>query len=352
MKYLSVIYLACMLCLASCVSAEPSPLHKAAKKGNLEEFKKIYNKKAYLLKTKDKLEHTPYETAIVNGNLEIVKYLYELGERKTRYPILDSAVNSGNPKMVEFFLDRGHEIKEQRESSPYLIEAVKRNHIEVVKLLLKRGAKINVKKSGLGESPIHNADSPEMLELLIKNGADIQVKDNTGDTPLFSITDPETLKLLIKKGADVNALSKNNENALHSQIIRLAWYNNEEMKPYLELIKTLIDKGINVNQQEKTDLETPLHKAAAINWRDAVKLLIKNGAKINVRKRNGFTPLHNAVYRNCTASAKALIDAGANVNTIAEDGSSPLDTAIWRKNQPLVDYLKKHGAKTAKELQK
>ena len=55
--------------------------------------------------------------------------------------------------------------------------------------------------------------SPEVVQLLLKNGADVDGISNDGSTPIFSARgnyiDPITVtKLLIKAGADVNHVNK------------------------------------------------------------------------------------------------------------------------------------------------
>jgi len=45
-----------------------------------------------------------------------------------------------------------------------------------------------------------------------------------------------------------------------------------------------------------------------------------------------------------------LIAKGADVNAKDGIGGTPLDVAIWIKETEIADLLRKHGAKTAKEL--
>ena len=55
--------------------------------------------------------------------------------------------------------------------------------------------------------------SPEVVQLLLKSGADVNAVSNDGSTPIFAAmhndSDPiVVLKLLIKAGADVNHVNK------------------------------------------------------------------------------------------------------------------------------------------------
>ena len=89
-------------------------------------------------------------------------------------------------------------------------EAVKTGNIETVKQHLDAGADVNA-KGKYGSTPLHNAATKEIAELLITNGADINAKINDGSSPLHAAAlegHKEVAELLIAKGADVNARSE------------------------------------------------------------------------------------------------------------------------------------------------
>ncbi|MGB0325987.1 MAG: ankyrin repeat domain-containing protein [Akkermansiaceae bacterium] len=67
------------------------------------------------------------------------------------------------------------------------------------------------------------------------------------------------------------------------------------------------------------------------------------------------TPLHHAAYSGQNEVALFLINKGANVNAIGGPKrypamETPLDVAIRRAQNRTIDLLRKHGAKTVKEL--
>ena len=86
-------------------------------------------------------------------------------------------------------------------------EAAEDGNLEAVKQHLAAGTDVNAKDDD-GWTPLHNAGTKEVAELLIAEGADVNAKDVDGLTTLFGAIlgyDKEIVELLIAKGADVNA---------------------------------------------------------------------------------------------------------------------------------------------------
>ena len=113
----------------------------------------------------------------------------------------------------------------------------------------------------------------ENTQLLLDNGAQVDVRDEDGNTPLIlaakGASRPETIQLLIEKGAKVNA--RNND----------GW--------------------------------TPLMIAARGSGWQYIQLLIKKGAEVNVRNNDGWTPLMIAArWCNNSEIILWLLDNGAD----------------------------------------
>jgi ankyrin repeat protein len=83
--------------------------------------------------------------------------------------------------------------------------------IEAVKQHLAAGTDMNVRVGEWGDTPLHRAafeGYKEIVELLINNEVDVNVKDDYGCTPLHDAAEyghKKIIELLISKGADVNA---------------------------------------------------------------------------------------------------------------------------------------------------
>lgn len=65
-------------------------------------------------------------------------------------------------------------------------------------------------------------------------------------------------------------------------------------------MKLLIANGANVNVKAKDiDGSTPLHRASVNGAVDVAKLLIDNGAEVNVGDEDNLMPIHLAAARGC-----------------------------------------------------
>jgi ankyrin repeat protein len=95
---------------------------------------------------------------------------------------------------------------------------------------------------------------------------------------MFDIKTTEIIKILVKNGADIELISN-----IHNLIpLELAILSNK-----LENVKTLIELGANINFQNTMKYNsTPLHFAIRKERKNIAKLLILSGARTNIVDNN------------------------------------------------------------------
>ncbi len=105
-------------------------------------------------------------------------------------------------------------------------------------------------------------------------------------------------------------------------------------------IRNCIGKGANVNAQDAITGTTPLHHIAHnCRLKDTAKLLLDNGAKVNIKDNAGMTPLHCASFEGCEATIRLLLEQGADVKILNNQGNVPVDLAyLTRARRAFEDY--------------
>ena len=76
-----------------------------------------------------------------------------------------------------------------------------------------------------------------------------------------------------------------------------------------------------------------------------IHILVKNGARLNIRDRRGWTAIHLAASNNHTQALMSLLNAHDDVNVFSEDGKTPLMMAVINACTDVVDLLMQKGAR-------
>lgn len=159
---------------------------------------------------------------------------------------------------------------------------------------------------------------------LIKQGADVNVKNSGGEIPLICAAragNAEISKALIESGADINAQSLTvNRSALGEAAI----------KGHADIVRLLIEAGADVNAKDWVGT-TALMEAVTSGCKEAVDDLLEAGADPNARNKDGKTTLWTAIAWKRTDIAWALIKAGADVKEIDGRGGSALECCAGKE---------------------
>ena len=95
----------------------------------------------------------------------------------------------------------------------------------------------------------------------------------------------------------------------------------------LGAIERYLASGAAVNGPDGKFGSTPLLRAAVAGRAEAVELLIRRGADVNVVDQARSTPLHAAAFLGHEKTVHALVQNGANVNAANTRGETPLGVA-------------------------
>jgi ankyrin repeat protein len=245
------------------------------------------------------------------------------------------------------------------------------NDTTLAEMLLSKGAKVNAFAKRLpwvkGEetdfdfieatTPLHQAlikGNWDIARLLVKRGADVNLPtEGCGDgfnsyTPLeLAVVDADVdfILLLIHAGARARDCG----NQFHWPL--------EQALERTDIMKVLLDEGANI-ELSGVDGYTTLHLAVFNNQPAATAFLLEHGAKVDALDMGGGTPLHLAAYYGNAECAKILLAHGANAVLKDNDGQTPLMVAeipadspsdpSVETRKPVAELLRRHGAENKK----
>jgi len=254
-----------------------------------------------------------------------------------------------------------------------------KGHIEIAQMLLEHDGTTKVfinAPNKNGQTPLHLAtqhNRHNIVDLLLKFGADPNAKDNDDMTPLFftsqSTRSRAVVKLLLARGARVDVRNKNRQTPLHvaSQHVNhnnmelllksgavVDEQDNDKMTPLLLASQSprsgsaawlLLNNGASVKVQNSHG-QTPLHLASENNFPDVVELMLQLGAEVNARDNDDMTPLlccATGPYRS-SAVGQLLLENGASVHDRNRHGQTPLHLASENNYPEIVALLLTFGA--------
>jgi len=173
-----------------------------------------------------------------------------------------------------------------------LINACKNDSIEDVKILIKKGSNVNI-VNDYGDTPLTIAcenKNFEIIKYLVEKEAKINISKSTGNSPLNilckikndnSLCTIDYIDYLIKNGADINYKDENSMTLLFTA----CYFNN------LSMLKHLIESNkadINIKNNNNDSL---LIVSGYFNNIHIAKYLIKNKADLFLKNKNGIYKL-------------------------------------------------------------
>lgn len=331
------------------------PIHLAAVSGSIP-ITELLLSHGVDIDSRDINEMTPLLFAASRGQLEMINFLILHGANVKAcningFSALHMASVSGNPDLVKMLVSNGAKINARTTLgfTPLHI-AASYGRTEVVKYLVNNGADIDAENLE-GAQPLtlcRNRNCLEAVEFLVSKGADTRHKDHTGFTALHNVAGRGTIPLaqfLLDHGADVNAAS--NEGWV--PLTCCSWADNSE-----EISKFLIQNGADVNPDPCKNnkectcgpyFQTPLHVACQWERTGMVKVLVDNGARINVLNSEGLTPLFLAVQSGNLEMVNYLVENGAFLNMPEKcQGYTELHQAAVMGYGDIVELLVENGS--------
>lgn len=251
-------------------------------------------------------------------------------------------------------------------------DAAKEGRFGAVEQHIAAGTDVDL-RDDKGATALHYALNKRVAAPLIANGAQVDAKDYNGYTPLFgaaSSNRPEVVDLLIREGADIKHKGFGGEEALvhangESTIeilfkagLRYTSIHNAVRGGYLEAVKERITSGVDINEKGKRK-ESPLNFACYYGHSDVVKLLLLSGANAKETDAQGASLLRTLrVYKPQTFNEilNILIEHGLDVNHKNKEGRTVLqdilrfDMDAYNEEDKKIPYTNTYAFEIVKSL--
>ncbi|KAK2755409.1 dihydropyrimidinase [Colletotrichum kahawae] len=290
------------------------------------------------------------QSAIISGNLPAARMLVEIGAdvnaREQGLCPIYAAVRSEDTTFFDLLLSNGAGVNFEHEGTSPLLHAVqkydfvwegKRASVPLVERLLQHGANVNQAQrrgGGLkdyamfefeGYTPLMHVageGAPELTNLLIAHGADVNARNATGNTALIIAAnegDIDTIKALLSKGADIHSHNEEGNTVLHAA--------TSSFRPTAEVLKLLLDHGASQDLQRlNSSGNTPF------------RTLLDNHAYFS-RRHEDTGPLEDQIALfSCFEPPDSDI-----VKNACQDGKT-LIQAIKTNSESVLELLMAHGA--------
>jgi ankyrin repeat protein len=219
-----------------------------------------------------------------------------------------------------------------------LVDAAKNRNHEAVRSLLQQHVDVNTAQAD-GATALAWAthwDDMETADLLIRAGANVNAANSYGVTPLSLACTNHSASMvekLLKAGADPNGVPTG------PPVLMMTVRTGN-----VDIVKSLLAHGANVNAKESVRGQTALMWAVAEKHPEVARLLIDHGADVHARSTGGFTPLLFAAQQGDLDSAHILLEAGADVNEAAPEDGSSLVVATHSGHEALALFFLEKGA--------
>ena len=125
----------------------------------------------------------------------------------------------------------------------------------------------------------------------------------------------------------------------------LDFFVEEVRKNRIDEVRTLILQGVDVNSRDVFGDNSGLHWAASLGLAEMARLLIDNGADLDIRNHDRNTPLHWAAVEGQKELVVILIAHGADVNARGKGGWTPLRWAEAHGQKEIARILMAAGAR-------
>ena len=190
-----------------------------------------------------------------------------------------------------------------------------------------------------------------IAQVLIDSGADVNAANKYKVTPIMIASGKarecekmfEVVKTLIRNGADYKSRDKDNSSKRNAR----EWLMTNTSHRYgfeAKMIAEIFDEIINsVNDLGLSNINLDLLVKVLYGTPDEIKIILANGADINLRTALDYTPLMMAAVFNDSKTVKFLLEHGADISPKNYEGETALSLAAKISDIDAMTMIIQHG---------
>lgn len=315
-----------------------TPLYKAVISDNEALARSLIDQKDININLPDRFGNTPLHKAAGTRRFDMMQLLIgnataTVRNNKGETP-LHWAAKCVFPKGVALLLDHGATVGEldaQGENSLHHLAREAHHHLEgpfseTIRLFTQKDASLLSMKNKEGERPVALLEATLGPEL-----CHVREKLTPLDWQLFSPTSIDAF--LGEGGVHINA--KNSDQC--TPLYLAARGAKEDPTTFLYLLTC---PGVDLDAQNGLDQNTVLHFAVRWSLEEVIDALLRQGANVNAKNREGKTPLHFAVW-DCSEKivASLIQQKGIEIDSHDQFGNTPLHLAAVRRHLSAMRLL-------------
>ena len=214
----------------------------------------------------------------------------------------------GDAKLVSSLIGLGAAVNEQNDATGEtpLIIAAKRGHSDVVDVLIKNGAKLNIKDNAGCDALTAAAavGKPDVFFALVKAGSPVDPNSlNTLLASAANVGDVKTVEYLLQLGASATSLGVSGESPLMAAV----------RSRNVDLVNLLLSKGANVDYTDSAG-RTAVILAAQSGNPEIFAVIASRGVDLNTKDARGNTPMMWSIMMGHHNLALHLIEKNADVS--------------------------------------
>ncbi|XP_067648871.1 ankyrin repeat domain-containing protein 50-like [Haliotis asinina] len=323
-------------------------LHLACKGGQMDVVKYLLSQASVDINTRGKGALTPLMVAVTYGHNDVFKFLMRNGANASQVDdygnnVLHLACRSREMDVVKYLLSQTSvdiNRKGDKGRTPLMV-AVIYKYRDVFEFLMQNGADVS-QVDDKGDNVLHCACLHGQLgvvkHLLSQTNIEINRRGKDGRTPLMVAVIQGlryVMELLIRNGADVSQVDEEGNNVLHLA----CKFGLLDVVEYL-----LSQNSVDINTRGRGAM-TPLMMAVVYRHSDVFKFLMRNGADVSQVDDYGCSVLHLSCRgREMDVVKYLLSQSSIDINKKGDKGMTPVMVAVICRYRDVLEFLMQNGA--------